>query len=373
MDVLEVLLNSSYHGSIILLFVLFLNGQSQRIISPPCLTERDHAATRCNIFQGRWVFDDSYPLYDSSKCSLLDPYFDCLKNGRPDHFYLRYRWQPLGCDLPKFDATNFLSQLRGKKMMFVGDSMGHSQCTSLMCMLTSMAPTARTQFVRGNPVQLNLTFVDYEFSLMFYWAPYLVDIVAEGDRRILKLDSIQQGESWKGVDILIFDSSSWWGQRTAAKRGWDYMALGKQTYRDMNRLLAYGIGLKTWANWIETSVDPAITKVFFQGEIALHYNATEWNGSGRHGCTGETRPTEGSIYPAGRPVLQVVLDGVLAGMTKSVSLLDITTLTQLRKDGHLSIYTKDRAIGAIDCGHYCVAGVPDAWNQLLYASLFSTV
>ncbi|KAF3779761.1 hypothetical protein EJ110_NYTH40675 [Nymphaea thermarum] len=101
-------------------------------------------------------------------------------------------------------------------------------------------------------------------------------------------------------------------------------------------------------------------------------SVTKWNGTGRHGCAGETLPVEGSTYPAGRPAFQLVLDRVLAGMTKPVSLLDITTLTQLRKDGHPSIYNKDRATGAVDCSHYCVAGVPDVWNQLLYASLFSS-
>lgn len=51
------------------------------------------------------------------------------------------------------------------------------------------------------------------------------------------------------------------------------MQEGGKLYKDMNRLVAFYKGLSTWARWVDRSVDPSKTKVFFQGISPIHY---EW-------------------------------------------------------------------------------------------------
>ena len=56
----------------------------------------------CDYSYGRWVQDENYPiqLYDEN-CPFLDPGFRCRRNGRKDVEFLKWRWQPDGCDLPR--------------------------------------------------------------------------------------------------------------------------------------------------------------------------------------------------------------------------------------------------------------------------------
>ena len=45
----------------------------------------------------------------------------------------------------------FLLQMKGKTMMFVGDSLGRNQWQSLICMIYDVVPQTQTQLVRGEP------------------------------------------------------------------------------------------------------------------------------------------------------------------------------------------------------------------------------
>lgn len=55
----------------------------------------------CDLFSGKWVWDESYPLYQSKDCIFLDQGFRCTENGRPDLFYTQWRWQPRDCNIPR--------------------------------------------------------------------------------------------------------------------------------------------------------------------------------------------------------------------------------------------------------------------------------
>lgn len=92
----------------------------------------------------------------------------------------------------------------------------------------------------------------------------------------------------------------------------------------------------------------------------------EWNETGIKNCGKETKPVTGSVYPGGLPLASNVVKSVLSGIRKPVHSLDITTLSQLRKDAHVSSYN---AFRGMDCTHWCVAGLLDTWNELLYAFL----
>lgn len=55
----------------------------------------------CDIYHGEWVRDDTKPYYPVSSCPFIDRDFDCHLNGRPDSEYVKWRWQPYDCDIPR--------------------------------------------------------------------------------------------------------------------------------------------------------------------------------------------------------------------------------------------------------------------------------
>lgn len=93
----------------------------------------------CNIFSGEWVPYSKGPYYYNETCHYLIDQQNCIKFGRPDRDFLKWRWQPYECELPPFDATHFLKLVRGKSMAFLGDSVGRNQMNSLLCLLNQVS------------------------------------------------------------------------------------------------------------------------------------------------------------------------------------------------------------------------------------------
>ncbi|KAL6571129.1 hypothetical protein OROHE_002772 [Orobanche hederae] len=347
----------------------------------PILTKANHSS--CDLFMGSWVRDDSYPIYQPSSCRIIDPEFDCQLHGRPDTDYLKYRWQPAACQIPRFSGAEFMMKMRGKSVMFVGDSLGRNQWQSFICMMisTGLPSSSPTQIITGDPLSI-FKFLEYGLTVSFYRAPYLVDIVSLQGRRVLKLDDIggNAAHAWRGVDVLSFNTGHWWTHE-GSLQGWDYMQADGSLYHDMDRLVALERALRTWAKWVDTNIDTTRSRVFFQGFSPTHYNSNEWNAratSSTKSCYGETRPMMGmSAYPGVYPNQMKVIQDVLNFMSKPPFLLDITLLSAMRKDAHPSIYSGDltpvqraNPDHSADCSHWCLPGLPDTWNQLFYTAMF---
>lgn len=80
--------------------------------------------------------------------------------------------------------------------------------------------------------------------------------------------------------------------------------------------------------------------------------------------------------------LFVIANNVTHSMNVPVNFLNITSLSELRKDAHTSVYTirqgkmltpEQQAEPAVyaDCIHWCLPGLPDTWNEFLYTRIIS--
>lgn len=116
----KMTLLSSHLSNPCLTFVFLALFQSHTTFSALILSLRNHRSypqhprpmfqtnrTTCALFAGTWVRDDTYPLYQYSNCPVIDAEFSCQMSGRPDSGYLKYRWQPLNCQLPRYQINFF--------------------------------------------------------------------------------------------------------------------------------------------------------------------------------------------------------------------------------------------------------------------------
>ncbi|KAE8711389.1 Protein PMR5 [Hibiscus syriacus] len=321
--------------------------------------------TTCALFAGTWVRDDSYPLYQYSSCPAIDPQFNCQLSGRPDSDYLKYRWKPLNCQLPRFDGVAFLSKMRGGECDVRWGFTGKK----------SMGVFDLYDFGWGstNPDS------DEQSNASFHFQVPDIDVVQ--GKKIVKLDDIAgNGNAWRMADVLVFNTGHWWTHE-GSLQGWDMIQSGGKYYQEMDRLVAMEKGLRTWPNWVDTNVDISRTRVFFQAISPDHYDPSEWSAGATvittRNCYGETTPMEGTKYTGAYADQTRVLDEVIREMHVPVYLLDITMLSELRKDGHPSIYSGDispsqrsNPAKSADCSHWCLPGLPDTWNELFYTVLF---
>ncbi|CAM8955705.1 unnamed protein product [Rhodiola kirilowii] len=341
---------------------------------------------QCDLYDGRWVKDESYPLYEGGSCPHLDEPFDCRGNGRPDREYEKYRWQPNNCNVPRLNGKEMLKMIKGKRFVFVGDSLNRNMWESLVCILrNSVKDKNKVYEVSGREEfrsegSYSFVFQDYNCSVEFYRSPFLVQEweMPDGDgkkKETLRLDLIEKsGDRYKSADFLVFNTGHWWThEKTSEGKG--YYQEGSHVYDQLDVNEAFRRAMTTWGRWVDGNVNPLRTTVVFRSYSASHFIGGEWNSGGQ--CDSETEPIKNekdlSEYP---PIPLVhVLEKTLKTMKTPVVYLNITKLSDYRKEAHPSVHQKqnmtkeEKKSVYQDCSHWCLPGVPDNWNELVYAEL----
>ncbi|KAM0944532.1 putative PMR5 domain, PC-Esterase [Dioscorea sansibarensis] len=338
----------------------------------------------CDVFEGAWVLDEynSRPLYTEESCPYLTTQVTCLSNGRPDSLYQKWRWKPHACQLPRFDAVKLLESLSNKRLMFIGDSLQRTQWESMVCLVESAIPDCKKSMTKIPPRRIFLA-EEYNASIEFYWAPFLVESNADHatkhrvQKRQVKLDSISKhSKNWEGVDVLVFESYVWWMNKPLINA-----TIGSLEMKEYNVTTAYSLALQTLGKWLDSTMNPLTQKAFFMSLSPTHIWSWEWKSGSNGNCFNETTPIQPPYWGIGSShhIMGVVRD-TLQDLKVNVTLLNITQLSEYRKDGHTSVYTErqgklltfeQRAQPQIyaDCVHWCLPGVPDTWNEMLYMYL----
>jgi hypothetical protein len=137
---------------------------------------------------------------------------------------------------------------------------------------------------------------------------------------------------------------------------------------------------------LNTPIIIIFLKLFILFGTFRQFNRSEdWNNPDGIKCAKETTPvlnmsTHLEVGTDRR--LFVIASNVTKSMKVGVHFINITTLSEYRKDAHTSVHTirqgkmltkeqqADPATYA-DCIHWCLPGLPDTWNEFLYTRIIS--
>ncbi|KAL8526589.1 hypothetical protein ACS0TY_015690 [Phlomoides rotata] len=344
--------------------------------------------SECDLFSGKWVYDNgSYPLYKEEECTFMSDQLACGKFGRKDLDYQHWRWQPHHCDLPRFNATTLLERLRNKRLVFVGDSLNRGQWVSMVCLLEKAIPPRHKYMHNNGSALITFKAKDYNAKIEFYWAPLLVESNSDDPvshrlpDRIVRAQAIEKhARHWTDADILVFNTYLWW-RRPQMEVLWGSFNTSDGIYKKVDMLRSYEMALKTWSDWLEIHVNRSKTQLFFMSMSPTHERKKEWEPKSEGNCYNEKQPIRNRRYwgtGSDLPSMRMV-EKVLSRLGSKVSVLNITQLSEYRKDGHPTIYRKfweplgpeklGNPSSYSDCIHWCLPGVPDVWNQLLFQFL----
>ncbi|KAL1538882.1 protein trichome birefringence-like 19 [Salvia divinorum] len=340
------------------------------------------SAAECDLFTGKWVRNPEGPYYTNETCNAIQEHQNCMKFGRPDTEYLKWKWKPDGCDLPLFRPDLFLEMMRGKSLAFVGDSVARNHMQSLLCLLSKVARPVETAEPTGK--QLWFRYKDYDFSICLFWAPYLVKTgsldTTTGRPFDIYLD--EPDDTWSSqvaqFNFVVISAGHWFFRPSYfhVNRTLSGCVYCPEPYEDIEHLLPSFIyrrafhtafsAINAAAGYSGVTFVRTLSPSHFEGGTFDHHgNCLRMSPVKRGEAELEEREAE---FHA----IQLEELGI-AGRAGRVNggrfvLFDATMSLLLRPDGHPSKYGSPPGVKLVmryDCVHWCLPGPIDAWNDFL--------
>jgi hypothetical protein len=337
----------------------------------------------CDYSVGRWVWAPGHARrYNGAECNVKGSR-DCIHNGRPDTGYLDWRWQPAGCLLPALDASAFLSEMRGKHLAFVGDSMARNMAESLLCLLSAASPY---RLVHQDQEHFRrLAFPTHDVTVSVYWAPFLARATGRSVNYTVPYDTVRLdavADRWSAdadsMDVVVINAGHWfWGGKALYLNGSE--VIGTHMNEELNHT---EIGMfRPFREALRTSLERLSSgrprTVVSTTLSPSHFDGKPYNDP--TACTNKKPYEEGEkelgsnenelrsiVYEETEAVMSTKRNGVM------FEVLDVTKLAWLRPDGHPGPYMNPDPFAhgvpermQTDCLHSCLPGPVDTFNDIL--------
>ncbi|KAF5958460.1 hypothetical protein HYC85_005685, partial [Camellia sinensis] len=322
---------------------------------------------KCDIFSGEWVPNPDAPYYTNTTCWAIHEHQNCMKYGRPDNGFMKWKWKPDGCDLPVFNPFQFLDIVRGKSLAFVGDSVGRNQMQSLICLLS------RVSIITSPPCLYRQ-----------YYIPQEADPNGPTQTGLFNLYLDEPDNTWttqiSEFDYVIISAGHWFYRPALYYEnrhlvGCRFCQLDNIT--DLPMYYGFRRAFRTAFKAINNLKDfKGIT--YLRTFAPSHFEGGLWNQGGncvrKRPFMSNEKQLEGEDLELYMTQVEEYRVGERKGREKGLRyrLLDTTQAMLLRPDGHPSIYghwAHENVTLYNDCVHWCLPGPIDTWSDLLLEML----
>ncbi|CAI7835101.1 unnamed protein product, partial [Closterium sp. NIES-54] len=200
----------------------------------------------------RWIYNPRpAPQYTAESCTSLGRNLACQRNGRPDSEYEKYTWRSFGCTIADFKPLSFLTLLRNKVFLVVGDSLTMNLFSSLQCLVETVTLTEGVEgpLFPGGPKTHGIYVPAFNATLLRHPSSFLTNSTPEGDRSSASTWTVhldQVNPDWSPLlqysHYALFGTGTWYTMADPKKR--HYM-INNTLQPEMDRIVTMQLAINT--------------------------------------------------------------------------------------------------------------------------------
>lgn len=308
----------------------------------------------CDVTKGDWQLRNGSSPFDGHACALklFGGEWGC-RNKQHGRDFWAWDWVPTQCTLPRLTKEALTEQFGGQQVLLAGDSLVRNLFYTLACAVQASFGGSAVELQFGSPDDSEsgarlkvLSVKEIGLRVEYRSAPYLV----QPHGNLTTADKA----CFKDVDsfgIVLLNVGHWLSHLQQEPS----VALASNRTAALQQIMStVGKRLRAYKG-----------RVFWLTYPPVHFSGSNWQ-SGKCNYNYPVNSASDPIATSDTAVMELRPVELRLVQLNKWRALDITGLSAVRPDAHpghavFQYHPKSRVM---DCSHWCLGGVPNAWLQV---------